>query len=197
MGLLFCFIAGLLIAALAHHKGRNPIGWFFIGFFFHIFGLVVLLVASNKREEKAKFDQIENDNRRLHEQLRQERLKNEQFRKHTQARLDVHDETLGLDTKTAATPALEAGDLQKLDDVGDTSHPVYDSIEHTTNINDTPSIAGNDFQSDQPENNISGIQADKRSDNPVINDLINGNLNTEFDDMPGMDSLNDEDMEIK
>ncbi len=128
MTILILCIPGLLCALLAYQKGRNPIGWFFIGFFTHIIGLIIILVVSNKREEAEKFKQLENENRRLHEQLRQERLKNEQFRKHTQARLDYHDETLGIDTRSVNTAMLNAGELEQLDDIGDSAHPVYQMV---------------------------------------------------------------------
>ncbi len=102
MFLLLALIFAIICALLAYHKGRNPIGWFFVGFFFGLFGLIILLVVANLKEAKAKEKQMQMEQRRLQEQLRQERLKNEQFRKHAQMRLDVHDQELKVDTRLIA-----------------------------------------------------------------------------------------------
>ena len=47
------------------------------------------------------------DRRRLREQLRQERMKNEAYRRHAASRLDLHDRALGMDTRQSS--ALPAG----------------------------------------------------------------------------------------
>lgn len=105
--LLIMAVFGGITAAIASSKGRNTVGWFFIGFFFGCIGLVIILCLSNLHEEQAKWDAQAVEQRRLREQLRQEQLKNETFRQHTAARLDVHDRTLGVDTRQSA-PALPA-----------------------------------------------------------------------------------------
>lgn len=99
MFLIVLPIVGIICALMARSKGRNPIGWFFIGFFFGLIGLILVLVVSNLKDKEEKDKQMEMQQRRLQEQLRQERLKNEQFRKHAQTRLDVHDEKLDIDTR--------------------------------------------------------------------------------------------------
>jgi len=99
MTLVIFAIIGIICAAIAHYKGRSIIGWFFIGFFFPVVGLIVILVVSNLKEAKAKEVHMEMEQRRLSEQLRQERIKSEQLRKYTQARLDVHDQELKIDTR--------------------------------------------------------------------------------------------------
>jgi len=99
MFLIILPIIGIICALIAHSKGRNPVGWFFIGFFFGFVGLIIALVVSNVKDRQEKDKQMEMQQRRLQEQLRQERLKNEQFRKHAQSRLDVHDEKLDIDTR--------------------------------------------------------------------------------------------------
>lgn len=105
--LLIMAVFGGITAAIASSKGRNVVGWFFIGFFFGCIGLIIILCLSNLREEQARWDAQAVEQRRLREQLRQEQLKNETFRQHTAARLDVHDRTLGIDTRQSA-PALPA-----------------------------------------------------------------------------------------
>jgi hypothetical protein len=97
--LVFGLIMGGAVAAIAHGKGRSPVGWFFVGFFFGIIGLVVVLVSSNLNQEKYARARQDEENRRLREQLRQERIKHETLREYTMRRLDAHDEVLGVDTK--------------------------------------------------------------------------------------------------
>src|SRR5205823_6354128 len=98
--LIFGLIMGGAVAAIAHGKGRSPIGWFFIGFFFPLIGLIIVLVISNVNQEKYLRARQDEDNRRLREQLRQERIKHETLREYTMKRLDVHDQVLGVDTKS-------------------------------------------------------------------------------------------------
>ena len=92
----------------AHSKGRSPVGWFFVGFFVTCIGLIIVLCLSNLREEQARWAQADEERRRLREQLRQERLKNEVFQGHVRARLDVHDQALGVDTRQLEAPAAAA-----------------------------------------------------------------------------------------
>ncbi len=98
---------GVVCALIANSKGRSSLGWFLLGFFFSCIALIIILCLSNLNEENAKWAHSEAEQRRLREQLRQEQLKSEAYRQHTQARLDAHDEALGLDTKQ--TPSLSAG----------------------------------------------------------------------------------------
>lgn len=92
-------IAGAVTAAIAHAKGRNAVGYFFAGFFFPCFGLILILCLSNLNEEKARIQAQEIQNRRLKEQLRQEQMKLEALRQHATARLDRHDEALGMNSR--------------------------------------------------------------------------------------------------
>lgn len=94
------FAGGL--AAIASSKGRNAVGWFFLGFFFICIALLIILCLSNLKEEAAKWSANDIEQRRLREQLRQEQLKNESLRQHTVARLDIHDQELGIDSRTSA-----------------------------------------------------------------------------------------------
>ena len=110
-------IFGTICAVVAHSKGRNPIGWFFIGFFFTLLGLILILVVSNPKKAKAVEEHMEMEQRRLREQLRQEQLKTEQLRKYAQARLDIHDRELNIDTRHAE-PLMEQSQLQPTLDQG-------------------------------------------------------------------------------
>ena len=106
VGLVF----GGICSAIAASKGRNAVGWFFLGLLFSCISLIIILCLSNLQEEQAKWDANEVEQRRLREQLRQEQLKNEALRQHTAARLDLHDKELGIDTRTAGS-GLPLADL--------------------------------------------------------------------------------------
>ncbi len=109
MAWIILLIFGIICAAIANSKGRSVIAWFFIGFFFHILGLIIVLVVANLKDARQKEMEMEHEQRRLREQLRQERIKNDQFRKHTQVRLDTHDNALGLETRNIQ-PLLDKHD---------------------------------------------------------------------------------------
>jgi GYF domain 2 len=99
LGLFVGIICGIICAVIAPSNGRNPVGWFFAGFFIGLIGLIVLLCMPNLKEEQAYKVGVEQENRRLREQLRQEQIKAETFRGHTQRRLDAHDQKLAIDTR--------------------------------------------------------------------------------------------------
>jgi uncharacterized membrane protein YeaQ/YmgE (transglycosylase-associated protein family) len=99
LALIVGLICGLICVAIASSKGRNAVGWFFVGFLVGVIGLIICACMSNLNEEKARFAKIEQDRRRLREQLRQEQLKGEAFRLHAAQRLDAHDRSLGVDTR--------------------------------------------------------------------------------------------------
>ncbi len=100
---------GGAVAAIAHGKGRSAVGWFFVGFLLGVIGLVIVLVVSNVNQEKYLRARHDEENRRLREQLRQERVKHETLREYTMKRLDVHDQVLGVDTKSVqALPSENA-----------------------------------------------------------------------------------------
>ncbi len=89
-----------LCGVIAHHKGRNVLGWTLLGFL----GLIPLIIESvlpNLNDQRNRDAYQSEENRRLREQLRQERIKSESFRQHAAARLDAHDQHLGLDTARA------------------------------------------------------------------------------------------------
>ena len=110
--LMACVFGGIC-AGIASSKGRNTVGWFFIGFFFSCIGLIIILCLSNLNDEERRTSAMEIEQRRLREQLRQEQRKNEALRQHAVARLDLHDQKLGLDTRLSAPP-LEPGGAPSL-----------------------------------------------------------------------------------
>ena len=113
MVLITLIILGVIAAAIASAKGRSVIAWFFIGFFFGLLGVIIILCISNLKKEKAERAQTELENRRLREQVHQERVKAESFRQHAAKRLDIHDQHLAIDTRDAlpALPVAREPDL--------------------------------------------------------------------------------------
>ncbi|MBS3733695.1 MAG: DUF4339 domain-containing protein [Phycisphaerae bacterium] len=120
-------VTGTAAAVIALYKGRMAAAWFFgglaAGTFLHVIGatiiLVIVSVLPNKKLEAARQQYVERERRRLREQLRQERLKNEAFRQYTSDRLDTHDAALGLDTRTrdALPPAAQSA-MRQLNSAG-------------------------------------------------------------------------------
>jgi len=105
--LVFWLLFGGITAILAHKRGRNGLGWFFVGILGGCFGIVLVLVLPDLNVERAKQAEGDAEKRRLREQLQQERMKNQAFRGHATHRLDQHDDALGLDTRaTAPDPEL-------------------------------------------------------------------------------------------
>jgi hypothetical protein len=97
---------GAACAAIANAKGRNAVGWFFIGVFLSLIGLIIILVLPNVREQDRLKNLQDAHNQRLQEQLRQERLKHQAFQSHASARLDNHDTELGINTRQLTSPLI-------------------------------------------------------------------------------------------
>ncbi len=108
INLIVGLVFGAITSAIASSKGRNAVGWFFLGFFFGCISLIIIICLSNLKEEQAYRAAQEIEQRRLREQLRQEQMRSEALRQHTVARLDLHDQHLGIDTRQTA-PALNPG----------------------------------------------------------------------------------------
>ena len=103
--LIVYLVFGGICAAVANSKGRNAVAWFFIGMIFSCFAIVLLLCLPNLKEQKEKERRLEEENRRIREQVRQEQMKLETFRQVTDVRLNYHDKALGVSTApTAASP---------------------------------------------------------------------------------------------
>ncbi|RMH03097.1 MAG: DUF4339 domain-containing protein [Planctomycetota bacterium] len=107
MEFLVWILFGLVTAFLAASRGRNVLAWFLLGLLGGCFALILVLALPDLNEERRVREEEEAERRRLRELLQQERLKNQAFRSHATARLDRHDQALGLDTRSAAPdPAL-------------------------------------------------------------------------------------------
>ena len=104
VGCVIWLVFGVVSALVAASKGRSAVGWFCLGLLIPLPALVIICCLSNLKEEEAKFENIHSSNRRLKEQLKQEKMKNEQFRREAGRRLDYHDDQLGVDTRGLASP---------------------------------------------------------------------------------------------
>lgn len=50
--LALCIIFGVLCAKIARRKNRDKVGWFFIGFFLGVIGLLIILCIPKENETK-------------------------------------------------------------------------------------------------------------------------------------------------
>jgi hypothetical protein len=126
-------VIGLIIAGvtayIAEQRGRNPLGWFVLGWLCCCIAIPALFVLPNLKEAEALELKNTEDKRRLQEQLRQEQLKLRAFQRITNERIDHHDGVLGLDTKAGVPPqvALPGGAPSQLAPpplpVGQTTEP--------------------------------------------------------------------------
>jgi hypothetical protein len=103
MELLFLLLAqaviGGICAAVASGRGRNGLGWFFVGFFFGCLPIVILLALPDLKKEQAASERLRNENRRLRETVRKNRLVADTRDEVTGRRLKAHDRALGVDTE--------------------------------------------------------------------------------------------------
>lgn len=106
--LVFALVMAAICAAVANSRGRSALGWFFIGFFFGIFALIVLFVIPDLKELEAREERLRDENRRLREQVKSHRMVADQRHERQERRLTVHDRALGVDTGSA--PQLTDGE---------------------------------------------------------------------------------------
>lgn len=99
-------LMGAICAAIANGRGRNPLGWFFIGVVAPCLGLILVLVLADLKKESEIKMREKRSRSKIQEELTQERMKNQAFRGHASNRLDAHDEHLGVDTRTTAGGTL-------------------------------------------------------------------------------------------
>ena len=94
-------VCGVISAAIASSKGRSAVGWFFGGVFLGLIGIIIIACLSNLNEERNRRNYVDWQQRRTQEQIYQEQVKNQAFQQYTAARLDQHDQHLGLNTRPA------------------------------------------------------------------------------------------------
>ncbi len=94
-------IMGTIVAIIANNKGRNAVGWFFIGMFTGCIGLILVLVLPDLKKQHAKFSKLNSENRRMREELRLNRQVADRRHDEVSQRLGVHDRALGVETGVA------------------------------------------------------------------------------------------------
>ena len=129
-------ICAIICGIIANSKGRSVGGWAALGFFFGLIPLIIVACLPNLNEQTQRDAYIDQENRRLREQLRQERIKSEAFRQHASARLDAHDQHLGLDTKQASQ-ALGVG-TQTAEQLGGGAEGTLDPAQPGAGGENTP-----------------------------------------------------------
>ncbi|MBI3818905.1 MAG: DUF4339 domain-containing protein [Planctomycetes bacterium] len=102
-------VIGTLCAFIAHGRGRSPVGWFFIGFFFACIGLIVLLVIPDLKKLEAEKNRMLKENRKLREEVRMNREAASRKHAEIEARLKVHDRALRVDTSERSDALLTDG----------------------------------------------------------------------------------------
>ncbi len=100
-------VFGLICSLIAHQRGRNPVGWFFIGAFLGCFGIILILVLPDLAAEQERMTRMTQRTRRLEERLTKERMIADQRLAEANRRLAVHDTALGLDTARGLDAARE------------------------------------------------------------------------------------------
>lgn len=101
--LLLILFGGVIIAIIAHHRGRNVYGWFFLGVFFFCLAFILILVLPDLREQNQREQRLLDENRRLKEQVRKDRMIADQRDLQVRRRLDAHDNALSMDTSNAVS----------------------------------------------------------------------------------------------
>ena len=126
--LIIPIICAVIAGMIASSKGRSVVGWAIGGFFLGLIGIIILACLGNLKEKQAQLQRAERERRRMREQLRQERQKTESFRQYSSARLDSHDQTLGVDTRSVgALPGASHDPRRALTDDGSGSLPLADA----------------------------------------------------------------------
>jgi len=98
INLVIMVVFGAICSAVAAGRGRSAVGWFFIGFVAPCLGIILVLVLPDLRLQEAKERQLLDENRRLREIVRKDRMVADDRHAVTDRRLGVHDVALGVDT---------------------------------------------------------------------------------------------------
>lgn len=108
-GFLFMVLFGVIAAAWADSKGRNPVGWFVGGFLFHILALILLGVLPSRKDDDLRHRAHARENQRLRERVRHDRSVGDRRFSDMERRLRAHDVALGLDTTPQSSSQLLSG----------------------------------------------------------------------------------------
>lgn len=100
--LLIYAVFGFVVALIASSRGRSPFAWFFLGCVLGCFGIILVLVLPDLKVQQEKERRLMNENRRLRERVKKDRLVADQRHLQIEQRLDVHDVALGVETGRAS-----------------------------------------------------------------------------------------------
>jgi hypothetical protein len=104
--LLVAAAMGVACSLIANSRGRSAVGWFFVGFFAGCIGLILVLVLPDLKVEQERQRRLADENRRLRERLRKDRIVADQRHAEISRRVGAHDVALGVDTSVLAPAAL-------------------------------------------------------------------------------------------
>ncbi len=97
--LLINGVFGFICSSIASGRGRDAVGWFFVGFIFGCLPIIILLALPDLKQEGEQRRRLMNENRRLRETVRKNRMVADQRYDATEKRLKAHDRALGVDTR--------------------------------------------------------------------------------------------------
>ncbi len=100
---------GTACSLIAHNRGRSAVGWFFVGFIAPCIGLILVLVLPDLKVQQERERRLADENRRLREKLKKDRMVADERHAAIERRVGVHDVALGVDTNSPATAALPGG----------------------------------------------------------------------------------------
>lgn len=104
--LIILLVFGVITAMIANNKGRSAVGWFFVGFFLGLIGLIIVCVVSDLKQQALRETRLRAENRRLRERMRKDRAVSDQRYRQVNRRLKAHDSVMEIDTESQ-DPALE------------------------------------------------------------------------------------------
>lgn len=123
-------VMAILAAIIAAGKGRNAVGWFFIGLISSCLGVLVVLILPDVRETEMDQRHRDDEVRRLKERLNQEQSRRSNLQSRVLGRLDAHDVALGLDTREIDGPLDVAEALPVAADAAEAPEWYYEDQGH-------------------------------------------------------------------
>lgn len=100
-------VCALICAFIASGKDRSVVGWFFIGLFLNVLGLILAVVVEDLRDGSKAQSEQRSRARQMEEQLRQERQRRQELEREVavaRERIDLHDQALGIETRPLDPP---------------------------------------------------------------------------------------------
>jgi hypothetical protein len=97
---------GIACALIAQNRGRSAVGWFFIGAITVCIGLILVLVLPDLKVQQERERRLADENRRLREKLKKDRMIADERHAEISRRVGAHDVALGVDTSSPVAGAL-------------------------------------------------------------------------------------------